>query len=242
MSVDLSHLFWIANTEQKGTEDKPTSSASWVLKNSSGSSGLRGVWVLEPASELLSRNSRSTGKDPGTDPGRLVKDSMARLSSTWGEGLGSVSASVMPWASSACSQSGPSGSESVDVVLSMVRSLGLTVLWGWGSLPRLGSKGGLTGGLEEDRAGWLATWQDVWISSLLCGVRAAFSLKLKRGEVSAVMGDEGPALDTVLEGPLLSAQKHTHNNLYYSNASVTNTDNMLQFLTKNKQTNRSLLF
>lgn len=30
-----------------------------------------------------------------------------------------------------------------------------------------------------------------------------FSLKLKRGEVSAVVGDEGPALDTVLEGPLL---------------------------------------
>lgn len=35
------------------------------------------------------------------------------------------------------------------------------------------------------------------------------SLKLKRGEVSAV-GEDGPALDTVLDGPLLSAgQKHT---------------------------------
>ena len=31
------------------------------------------------------------------------------------------------------------------------------------------------------------------------------SLKLKRGEVSAAVGEEGPALDTVLEGPLLSA-------------------------------------
>lgn len=34
-------------------------------------------------------------------------------------------------------------------------------------------------------------------------MRVVFSLKLKRGEVSAVVGDEGPALDTVLEGPLL---------------------------------------
>lgn len=31
------------------------------------------------------------------------------------------------------------------------------------------------------------------------------SLKLKRGEVSAVVGEDGPALDTVLDGPLLSA-------------------------------------
>lgn len=29
------------------------------------------------------------------------------------------------------------------------------------------------------------------------------SLKLKRGEVSAVVGEDGPALDTVLDGPLL---------------------------------------
>lgn len=41
-------------------------------------------------------------------------------------------------------------------------------------------------------------------------MRVIFSLKLKRGEVSAVVGDEGPALDTVLEGPLLSAQRNTH--------------------------------
>lgn len=201
----------------KKIDVKPTSTVSWVLKNSWGSSGLRGVWVLEPASELLSRNSRSTGKDPGTDtgtdPGRLEKDSKVMLSSTWGEqgGLGSISASVVLWASSACTHSGPSGSgESVDAVLSMVTSPGLSGLWGWGSLTKLGSEGRLSGRSEDGRAGWLATCEDEWISSLLCGVRAAFSLKLKRGEVSAVMGDEGPALDTVLEGPLLSAQKHTH--------------------------------
>lgn len=29
------------------------------------------------------------------------------------------------------------------------------------------------------------------------------SLKLKRGELSEVLGEDGPALDTVLEGPLL---------------------------------------
>lgn len=71
--------------------------------------------------------------------------------------------------------------------------------------------GGLPGS-EEAGAEWLQGWQAVWISSLLWGVRAAFSLKLKRGEVSAVVGEEGPALDTVLEGPLLSAggEKLTH--------------------------------
>lgn len=35
-------------------------------------------------------------------------------------------------------------------------------------------------------------------------MREILSLKLKRGEVSAVVGEDGPALDTVLEGPLLS--------------------------------------
>lgn len=35
-------------------------------------------------------------------------------------------------------------------------------------------------------------------------MREILSLKLKRGEVSAVVGEDGPALETVLEGPLLS--------------------------------------
>lgn len=46
-------------------------------------------------------------------------------------------------------------------------------------------------------------------------MRVVFSLKLKRGEVSAVVGDEGPALDTVLEGPLLSARGNTHKHTHY---------------------------
>lgn len=54
---------------------------------------------------------------------------------------------------------------------------------------------------------WDAGFWEAWVSSLLCGVREIFSLKLKRGEVSAVVGDDGPALDTVLEGPLLSAAR-----------------------------------
>lgn len=37
-------------------------------------------------------------------------------------------------------------------------------------------------------------------------MREILSLKLKRGEVSAVVGEDGPALDTVLDGPLLSAE------------------------------------
>lgn len=38
------------------------------------------------------------------------------------------------------------------------------------------------------------------------------SLKLKRGELSEVLGEDGPALDTVLEGPLLSAFKKIQGN------------------------------
>ena len=54
--------------------------------------------------------------------------------------------------------------------------------------------------------GWeLLCWQG-WVSSPLWGLRGTLSLKLKRGEVSAVVGEDGPALDTVLEGPLLSAE------------------------------------
>lgn len=53
--------------------------------------------------------------------------------------------------------------------------------------------------------GGLLCWQE-WVSSLLWGVREILSLKLNRGEVSAVVGEEGPALDTVLDGPLLSAE------------------------------------
>lgn len=125
---------FVPSYASNGIDVKPTSTVSWVLKNSSGSSGLRGVWVLEPASELLSRSSRSTGKEPGTDTvtdsGRLEKDSMARLSSTWSE-LGSVSASVVLLASVACSHSG--SGESEDAVLSMVTSLGWSGLRGWGS-------------------------------------------------------------------------------------------------------------
>lgn len=30
-----------------------------------------------------------------------------------------------------------------------------------------------------------------------------------------MVGDEGPALDTVLEGPLLSAWRNTHTNKHY---------------------------
>ena len=45
-------------------------------------------------------------------------------------------------------------------------------------------------------------------------MREIFSLKLKRGEVSAVVGEDGPALDTVLEGPLLSVG--TENKRYES--------------------------
>lgn len=56
---------------------------------------------------------------------------------------------------------------------------------------------------------WRLCWAE-WASSLLWGVRGVFSLKLKRGDVSAVVGEDGPALDTVLEGPLLSVNTHTH--------------------------------
>lgn len=40
-------------------------------------------------------------------------------------------------------------------------------------------------------------------------MKGVLSLKLKWGEASAVVGEEGPALDTVLDGPLLSAETET---------------------------------
>ena len=57
--------------------------------------------------------------------------------------------------------------------------------------------------------GWEPLGGQGWGSSLLWGLRGTLSLKLKRGEVSAVVGEDGPALDTVLEGPLLSAETQT---------------------------------
>lgn len=86
-----------------------TSTVSWVSKNSSGSSGVRGVWTLEPASELLSRSSSSTGSELG----RLQKGSIRRLSSARGE------QGALRSASSAGLQSGRPG-------LSTGRSLGLS--------------------------------------------------------------------------------------------------------------------
>lgn len=94
--------------------------------------------------------------------------------------------------------------------LSTLWSLALSRLWGWGSSTKSDSKERLSGKVVDGGAGWLAVLEEEWISSLLCGVRAVFSLKLKRGEVSAVVGEEGPALDTVLEGPLLSAWRKIH--------------------------------
>jgi len=36
---------------------------------------------------------------------------------------------------------------------------------------------------------------------------ASFSVKLKRAQLSTEVGEDGPALETVLEGPLLSAKR-----------------------------------
>lgn len=35
----------------------------------------------------------------------------------------------------------------------------------------------------------------------------SFSVKLKRAQLSTEVGEDGPALETVLEGPLLSAKR-----------------------------------
>ncbi len=184
-----------------------TSTVSCVSKNSSGSSGVSGVWALEPASELLSLSSRSTGREPDSPQ----KDSDGGLSGkcelgSAGTGLGASSQqglSVRHWPA--------------ESVPSTAISLGLSRMGdgtgGWGS-----SEGRLVSVLlsaDVEDTQWLLLWGAGWISSLLCGVRVIFSLKLKRGEVSAVVGDEGPALDTVLEGPLLSAWRHTHKHTHY---------------------------
>lgn len=71
-----------------------------------------------------------------------------------------------------------------------------------GTSQRFGAAGQV--GSRTAGTSWEEMFWEEWVSSLLWGVREILSLKLKRGEVSAVVGEDGPALDTVLEGPLLS--------------------------------------
>lgn len=80
-------------------------------------------------------------------------------------------------------------------------------------------------------SGWAEAFWEEWVSSLLCGVSETLSLKLNRGEVSAVVGEDGPALETVLDGPLLSAGTEMTENLFKGAASSIHQAHSFHFIT-----------
>lgn len=197
-----SSAAWVALTSgdvsgQGGLSGLPTHSSidSWVSKNSSGPSGDWGVWELEPASLLLSLSSNSTGSEPGRQY-PSIRPSVSSINAEQGaRRLGSTSVS-------AGASSEHSGLPECSLVIAWYSVSSSGKLFGVSGTSTDGQVGSTCG--PRVGAGWEEIFWEEWVSSLLWGVREIFSLKLKRGDVSAVVGEDGPALDTVLDGPLLS--------------------------------------